>query len=314
MSLMTSCEGRKIAIKVAMIGCGAVGSIHARQLIAEPGVEMVSVFGPERERTLEFASSHKIRRVSDTMEEAVSVADAAIICSPSALHYGQARECLQLGVHTLVELPPCEGADEAEELAQLAEKRGVQLGCTHTSRYLVPYARISDAIREGDLGTIQEVNYIRHYKLRDRGWADDALLHHAAHPIDLLLDWFGDLTPRGCVALPAVHNAQTVSLLGRLPNGAPVTISVTYASRLPRAQMLIVGDQHAVETDGFTHVRSDLEHMRFDTPEQLTYEWAIHDQDLAFLRACQGERTGVGWRETVKLIRTLNCFQQQGSH
>ena len=291
-----------------------MSSIHARQLIAEPSVEIVTVFAPNHEETLKFASGHNIKRVSDTLDEAVSLADAVIICSPSALHYRQARECLQLGVHTLVELPPCERTDEAEELGQLAQKRKVQLGCAHTSRYLVPYSRISNVIRRGELGTIQEVTYIRHHTLRDRGWADDALLHHAAHPIDLLLDWFGDLTSRGCVALPEVHNAQTVSLLGRLPNGAPVTISVSYASRLPRIQMLIVGDRHTVETDGFSYVRSDLGHLRYDSPEQLTYEQAIHDQDLAFLRACQGQRTGVVWQETVNLIRTLNRFQDEGSH
>ena len=303
----------KVAMRVAMIGYGAVGSVHASQLAAERGVNLVTVFGPKREKASAFASAHRIKHVSETLEEAISHADAAIVCSPSYLHYRQALECLQLGVHTLVEMPPCETVEQAEALGELAQDRGVRLECAHTSRYLAPYARITAGIRTSELGPIQEINYVRHHRLRDRSWTDDAMLHHAAHPIDLLLDWFEDLTPRGCVALPQVFNAQTVSMLCKLSNGAPATISITYASRLPHVRMLIVGDQHTVETDGFSYIRSDLKHLEFNDAEQLTYERAIHDQDIAFLSACGGKRAGIDWKETLKLMRIINCFQRLGN-
>jgi len=296
-------------MKVAMIGHGFVGSVHASQLASERWVELVAVFGTEREKTVEFASIYGIKNVSNSLKEAVSLAQAAIVCSPSPVHYQQAHDCLQLGVSTLVEMPPCETLKEAEALGDLARKHGVRVQCAHTNRYLVPYTRVADSIRSGELGAVQQVNFVRHHKLRERAWTDDALLHHSAHPIDLMIDWFGGITPVGCVALPQTRGAQTVSLLGRLPNGAPATISITFASRLPHVRMLIVGDRHTVETDGFSYVRSDLDHLTLSSPELQTYEKAIHDQDVEFLRSCQGEQTGVDWGEAAKLIETVNRFQ-----
>jgi predicted dehydrogenase len=83
-----------MATKVAMVGHGYVGSIHASQLVSEKWVDLAAGFGIEREKTLEFARTYGIKRVSDSLKEAASFADAAIVCSPSPVHYQQARECL----------------------------------------------------------------------------------------------------------------------------------------------------------------------------------------------------------------------------
>ena len=89
-----------------MIGYGAVGSIHADQLAADPGVELAAVYGPKAEKASAFASAHGIKNARTSIAEALAGADVAIVCSPSILHFQQASECLQHGVHTLVELAP----------------------------------------------------------------------------------------------------------------------------------------------------------------------------------------------------------------
>jgi 2-hydroxy-4-carboxymuconate semialdehyde hemiacetal dehydrogenase len=299
-------------IKVAFVGYGAVGAVHAAQLALEPTVELTAVYGPRQDKASAFASNYGIKSVGKTLADAISGAEAAIVCSPSSQHYRQARECLEMGVSTLVELPPCEKVEEAKELRTLAERQGVVLMCAHTSLYLAPYESLTKSIRSGELGEIQGINYIRHHILRERSWADNALLHHAAHPLDLLLSWFGEVTPKACVAVPRIEAAQTVSCLGELPSGAPASVSVTYASRLPRTVMVVVGEDHTVETAGFSYIRSDLESLRLDSDEKATYERAIHDQDMEFLRACRGEWTGVGWDETVSLMETIQAFQEIG--
>jgi 2-hydroxy-4-carboxymuconate semialdehyde hemiacetal dehydrogenase len=298
-----------MTLRIALIGYGAVASIHADQLAAEPGVELQAVFGPKPEKASAFASAHGIKNARATIAEAVAGVDVAIVCSPSALHFQQAHECLQQGVHTLVELPPCVTTAEAEALGELARRRGVLVGCAHTSRFVAPYMQIRESIRANVLGTLQEFNYTRHHHLRERSWADNALLHHGAHPVDILLDWCGGLEPQGCVSLPDAQHAQTVAMLGRLPSGGPATITVTYTSRLPHLRMLVVGEHHTLETDGFTYLRSDLADLQFAGDAQQVYEQAIRDQDREFLRACQGQGAFVPWEETLKMIRTMNRFQ-----
>jgi 2-hydroxy-4-carboxymuconate semialdehyde hemiacetal dehydrogenase len=298
-----------MTLKVAMIGYGAVGSIHADQLAAEPGVELWAVYGPKPEKSAAFASAHGIKSAHPTIVQAIADVDVAIVCSPSALHFQQAFECLDYGVHTLVELPPCATTAEAEALGEVAIRRGVLVGCAHTSRFLAPYARIRECIRDNVLGPLQEFNYIRHHQLRERSWRDNALLHHAAHPVDILLDWCGGLEPQGCVAMPDAQHAQTVALLGKLPSGGPATITVTYKSRLPHTRMLVVGEHHTLETDGFTYLRSDLGGLQFTGDGQQVYEQAVGDQDREFLRACQGHGGFVPWEETLKMIRAMDRFQ-----
>src|ERR1017187_4832323 len=191
-----------MAIRVAFIGYGAVGSIHAAMLRKEPDVQLVSVYGPKREKASAFASTHGIKRVCDSIGEAVSAADAAIICSPSTAPFEQARECLENGVHTLVELPPCRDAGEAEGLARIALRRGVKLGCAHTIRFVAPYVQVRRSIGLGLVGEIQDINYVHCAQLSARSWTDDALLHHAAHGIDLMFYWFGGIEAIGCAGLP----------------------------------------------------------------------------------------------------------------
>ncbi|MGH9327830.1 MAG: Gfo/Idh/MocA family protein, partial [Terriglobia bacterium] len=301
-------------MKVAIIGCGAVGSIHAAKLREGGSAELVATYSPNAQKAAAFAAAYGVERVAPSVADAISKADLAVICSPSYLHFAQARECLEAGVQTLVELPPCATASEAEELAELARKRGVRLGCAHTSRYLLPYVWLKENLQRGVLGEIQEVSYLRHHRLRARSWSDNALLHHAAHSIDLLLYWCGGLDPKACIAQPNVAAAQSVSVLGKLPGGGLATINVSYASRLPQTRMVIVGKKHTVETDGFTYLRSDLPQLQFQGDEQEVYEQAVRDQDAEFLGACQGKGTYVSWDETIKLIRTVNQFQALAVH
>ena len=298
-----------MTVRVAMIGCGAVGSIHATNLIKDRGVELATVYSPNSERASAFASVHRIKHVSESIGDAVAKADVAIICSPSDMHFEQARECLGAGVHALIELPPCAKASEAEELADIARKRGVQLGCAHTARYLLPYSSIKVGLQKGVIGEILEVNYVRYHQLRVRSWTDNALLHHAAHPLDLLIDWCGGLEPIAGVAFPSTSAAQAASILGKLPSGGPASITVNYGSHLPYTRMVIIGRKHTVETDGFSYMRSDSADLEFQGIEHEVYEQAIREQDAEFVGSCNGKNSFVDWADTVKLLRTVNQFQ-----
>jgi 2-hydroxy-4-carboxymuconate semialdehyde hemiacetal dehydrogenase len=299
-------------MRVAMIGCGAVGSVHATYLASQPDVELTAVYNPEPDSAVTFAGRYGVHTIATSVEEAVAATDAAIVCSPSAVHYEQALACLRAGRPTLIELPPCGEPGEAEELGAIARQRGVVVGCAHTSRYLAPYARIQAAIQSGLLGQIQEISYIRYPQLRPRAWIDNALLHHAAHVIDLAMQWCGGLAPLAplaCTVFPDASSAQSVSLLAMLPGGKSLTAAISYGAKLPISQMVVVGTKHTVETDGFSYMRSDIEELRFTGDERTVYEQAIAAQDAQFFGACRGETTYIPWAETENLMRMIHRFK-----
>jgi|HubBroStandDraft_5_1064220.scaffolds.fasta_scaffold35338_2 predicted dehydrogenase len=296
-------------IRVAMIGCGAVGSIHAAHLAGRPDVELATVYSSEPGSAASFARRYGIHATATSLAEAIAEADAAIICSPSALHFEQARECLRSGRHVLVELPPCGEVREAEELGAIARQQGVLLGCAHTSRYLTPYTIIDTALESGVIGDVQEISYIRYLQLRPRAWTDNALLHHAAHVIDLAMQWCGEVTPLACTVFPDAFSTQSVSILAALPGGKSLTAAISYGAKLAISRMVVVGTKHTVETDGFSYLRSDMEELQFAGDERVVYEQAIAAQNTQFLDACRGESTYISWAETENLIKLIHQFQ-----
>ncbi len=243
--------------RVALIGYGAVAALHARRMLRRGEAEIVSVYGPDREKARRFATTHGIPVASDSLAAALESSDAAIICSPTTRHFEQACTALEAGVETLVELPACPTAGEARTLGELAGSRGVRLNCAHTSRYLAPYVRIREWLQAGALGAVTQVRYWRSVPPRERSWSDDALLHHAGHPLDLFLHWFGTLRTLGCAAQPLSGEIKDLAVLGELPGGAPASVSISYTARLADISMTVVGSEHTVVTDGFSFIRSD---------------------------------------------------------
>lgn len=297
-------------MRIAIVGYGTVAAIHARELTRGSDAELAVVCGPDATKAGAFALEHGIKGTVTSVAEIAGMADAAIICSPSGLHFEQARTLLQAGVSTLVELPACSSVDEALELGRLAEDLGLTLQCAHTSRYIEPNRRLGEALGRGTLGSILQVHFLRTVTPRRRSWDDDALLHHAAHPLHLLLHWFPSLRLIACAAHPAAIGAQDVAVLAALDNGAPVTVSISYTSRIPNATMLVVGDRHTFSTDGFSRVRSDRSELNWDGDADEAYHASIRDQDLDFLRACRGERAGTSWDETITLMRAIDDLRE----
>jgi 2-hydroxy-4-carboxymuconate semialdehyde hemiacetal dehydrogenase len=295
-------------MRLAIIGCGAVAAVHAAGLRGG-GFRIAAVYDSVTEKAESFASAYCVERVAQDLASALDGADAVIVASPSALHYEHALCALERGLHVLVELPPCASAEQSEHLAQVAAQSDTVLQCAHTSRYLEPYRRAGDWIRETQLGEIRQVQYFRCVLPARRSWIDDALLHHAAHPLDLLLHWFGDLQPVGCAAFPRSAPHQDVSLLARLPNGAPASIAISYSAKSAYSRLSVIGDKHTVVTDGFSFIDSGNSAMTWRGDAAETYEQSVAEQDLAFLRCCETGDGGIPWMETTRMMRQLEAFQ-----
>lgn len=294
-----------MALRIGLAGYGAVAAVHARRL-AGGEAQLSCVFGPNLGKAQEFARRHGIASATDRFEDLLARAGAVIIASPTGCHFAQALEALASGRHVLVELPPCAGEDEARRLGEAASRRGVTLACAHTSRYLEAYRLVGEQIREGRLGAVVAVQYTRCLVPRPRSWQDDALLHHAAHPVDLFLDWFPGFEPVAAIARPPAAPRRDVSFLARTASGAPIAAWVSYSSRELKAELLVAGQEHTLATDGFSYVRRDGAELLWASEAQAAYQAAIGLQDADFVRACLGSPLAVPWAETIRLMRTLD--------
>jgi 2-hydroxy-4-carboxymuconate semialdehyde hemiacetal dehydrogenase len=283
-----------------------VAAVHAAAL-QNAGIKIGAVCDSCVERAEAFARAFGAEQAVVDVGSALQGLDAAIVSSPSPLHYEQAMQAIEHGVNVLVELPPCVSLEEADRLGQMAAGSGVVLQCAHTSRYLEPYQRVGKWIRENRLGEIRQVHYFRCVAPIQRSWTDDAFLHHAAHPLDLFLHWFSALQPVEWVISPTNCPPRDVGLLARLPNGAPASIAISYSAKRVESQLTVIGEEHTVTTDGFSFVEASDLAMNWRGDGAGVYEQAIAAQDREFLRCCETGKGGVPWSETTRMMRQMQA-------
>jgi predicted dehydrogenase len=127
-------------LKVAVIGVGHLGSIHARVLARASGVRLVGVVDCRAEVRARVADECRTTAFADH-RELLGRIDAAVIATPTSEHHGVAMDLLRAGVHLLVEKPLALTSAEGEELVQSARQYGVLLQVGHIEQFnpaLVP--------------------------------------------------------------------------------------------------------------------------------------------------------------------------------
>ena len=121
-------------IPVAVLGVGEHGKKHARELKQVEAAELVGVFDLRPERTAEVASELGVRAFR-TLDEALSSARAVSVVIPTVDHAALARRAFAEGVDVLLEKPITRTLEEADELIELAERRGRILQVGHLERF-----------------------------------------------------------------------------------------------------------------------------------------------------------------------------------
>ena len=121
-------------LRIALIGAGHLGNIHARRLAALPGFSLAAVVDPLPEHRTALAAAYHAEPLADYRPLAGKI-DAAIVATPTRFHHGIARDLLQQGVHLLVEKPLAATAAQAWELVEAARRAGVVLQVGHVERF-----------------------------------------------------------------------------------------------------------------------------------------------------------------------------------
>ncbi|MEZ4653972.1 MAG: Gfo/Idh/MocA family oxidoreductase [Candidatus Eisenbacteria bacterium] len=132
-------------IPVAVIGCGHLGTFHARLYgeLPEAKLEAVVDLLPDRARTLgESVGAAAVTDLADVLPQVRAVS----IATPTSTHHEVARRCLEAGVSCLVEKPICETTSEGEDLIRLARERGLVLAVGHTERFNPAFAAVRSAV------------------------------------------------------------------------------------------------------------------------------------------------------------------------
>jgi predicted dehydrogenase len=111
-----------------------MGRNHARIFSELPDAKFAAVLDSREDVARETAAKFGAQPVL-SLDEFIPLVDAVTVATPTVTHFEIARKLLEAGRHVLVEKPFTETPDQARELCELAQQRGLVLQVGHIERF-----------------------------------------------------------------------------------------------------------------------------------------------------------------------------------
>ncbi len=122
------------AVRVGVIGVGALGQHHARVYAGLPEARLAGLYDAEAARAREVGERYGCRTFGH-LRELLSEVDAVSVAVPTVDHHRVARAVLDAGKDVLLEKPMTTTLEEADDLIRAAEGRGAILQVGHIERF-----------------------------------------------------------------------------------------------------------------------------------------------------------------------------------
>ncbi|WP_164659685.1 NAD-dependent epimerase/dehydratase family protein [Tropicibacter sp. Alg240-R139] len=142
-------------IRIGLIGAGYIASWHADAIKATPGVELTAICDRAADAAHGLADAYNATGFA-SVEDLISagLCDAAHILTPPDSHRALAVQCLEAGLHVLVEKPVALSAQDTQAIEDAAKKAGKRFHAGHNFLGLPSYERLKKMTQAGGLGRI----------------------------------------------------------------------------------------------------------------------------------------------------------------
>ncbi|MEF3167907.1 MAG: Gfo/Idh/MocA family oxidoreductase [Deltaproteobacteria bacterium] len=306
-------------IKVAVIGVGYLGRYHAEKYARMDGVKLVGVVDTDLARAEEVARATGSKPYS-RIEEIEESIDAASIVVPTVFHRDVTQALLSRGVHCLVEKPFTKTVEEADELIELARKKGLVLQVGHIERFNPAVAFLIEHARNP---LFIEAHRLSGFK--ERALDVDVVLDLMIHDIDIVLTLVpSPLKEFRAVGVPVLTPTVDIANVRLIfENGCTANLTASRISLRPMRRVRIFQPGCYISADcaeqsnlivtrtpgetGFSSVHPD-----FITRERSDI---LFEEIAAFIRAIRGEDrvvvTGEDGRNALKLATDITCTIQE---
>lgn len=122
------------AVRTGVVGVGYLGQFHAEKYSRNTRSVLAGVVDTEPGRASLVAEKVRVMPYQ-SVEELFGKVDALSIVVPTVFHYQVAKQCLERGIHLLIEKPIAETLAQADELVALADRKGLVLQVGHIERF-----------------------------------------------------------------------------------------------------------------------------------------------------------------------------------
>ena len=190
-----------MSLKYAIIGCGRISPNHIAAAV-ENKLDIVALCDTDISKTdsliKQFSLSKSTNRYLDYNEMIqIEKPDLVAICTESGKHGAIALDCIESGVHLIIEKPIALSLDEADQIILNAKMKGLVVSACHQNRFNKSIQKIREAMESKRFGRLlygtAHIRWNRGQQYYDQApwrgtWAQDggALMNQCIHNIDLL--------------------------------------------------------------------------------------------------------------------------------
>jgi predicted dehydrogenase len=302
-------------IGIAFFGFGYWGGNYVRVIRELPNAWDVVVCDQRDERLKEAERRFSGLSLTTSVDEALADdrVQAAIICTNARAHFDIARRCLLAGKHVLVEKPITTTTEEAEELINLAESRGLTLMVGHTFLYNEGIRKVKEYVDQHRLGQVYYLYAVR-TNMGPIRQDVNALWDLATHDVSIF-NYLMDDIPKwvNAVGMRVLKNPNEdvgfITLGYR--NGIIGHIHVSWADPNKVRQVVVVGSEKRVlfnDLEPMERVRvfeKGVEPVMGDEESSFSeYQFVMRDGDVISPRIPFGEPL------KNQCIHFLDCVQE----
>ncbi|MBY2921189.1 Gfo/Idh/MocA family oxidoreductase [Rhizobium leguminosarum] len=251
--------------RVAVIGAGFMGSMHASIFAHEPRAELVAVVDSDIGRAAALAGELRgnVKAYSSHLELlAAEELDLVSICTPDHLHLDPALAIAAKGINLFVEKPIASTMEDAAKIVAACKAAGVKLGVGYLLRFDPRYYKARELITSGKIGTPIHI-YARRNSARTEGpkrygGTLPLALHVTVHDVDMVLWMLEGQTPVSVYAqqtdilLGSLGTQDTIAAVVRFSGGTVVTFESAWslpagARHMIDARLELIGTEGSFE-------------------------------------------------------------------
>jgi predicted dehydrogenase len=236
-------------LRVAVIGAGHLGRIHARLAAAMPEIELVAVADPVETARNSVAQEAKTVPAPD-YRTLIGKIDAAIVASPTSTHHAIGMDLLGGGVPLLIEKPLAPTAVEANDLATLARKKNLVLQVGHVERFNAALNAVAADVRDPKyIDATRTSGYT--FRSTDIGVVLDVMIHDLDIVLSLAKSTVEDVQALGVSVLGGHEDMATARLT--FASGCVAQLSASRVSFQQKRAMTVFTSRGSASINFATH-------------------------------------------------------------
>lgn len=231
-------------LQIGVIGYGYWGPNIVRNLQAIDSCEVAAVCDKSHHALKRVQRAHPgVPLTTDFSEILTSTdIDAVAVITPVWTHYELAKAALENGKHVFVEKPFASSSAQAEELIELADRKGLKIMVDHTFLFSGAVRKIREVV---DAGTLGPLYYFDSTRVNLGLFQHDVSVVWDLAPHDLsIMDYIITENPEAVVATGARHlngHADMAFITVYFPGNIVAHINVNWLSPVKVRTTLIGG-------------------------------------------------------------------------